>query len=156
MAARGSEHQAAGGWPSGSPEGENWLSWKLQGFRRRRACFSLRASCQPPPAAAWWSRLLSAPLPAPHPQQRPRDTGSQGNDSHQHPPLCTQPGHSPNPRVSVHLIQTKKTECLAKAVHSLHEAQCLHVGGVQRASPNPMGRPVLPSLVAPRGARPCG
>ena len=46
--------------------------------------------------------------------------------------------------------------CLAKAVHSLLESQGLHVGRVQRSSPSPTGRPVLPSLVAPRGARPWG
>lgn len=78
MAARGSEQQAAEGWPSGSPEGEKRLSWKLKGFRRGTACFSLQAANQPPWAAAGCSRLLSALLWPPHPQQCPRDTGRKG------------------------------------------------------------------------------
>lgn len=130
LAARRSEHQAARGWLSESPEGEKRLSWKLQGFRRRRrACFSLRTSYQPPPAAASWSHLLSAPLWPPHPQQCPRDAGSQGNDSQQHRPLQTQAGHSPDPRVSVHLIQKENervwleqsTACVRHSVCTLEE-----------------------------------
>lgn len=154
MAARVSEQQAAGERPSGSPKGEKRLNRKLKGFRRGRACFSLRAANQPPWAAAGCSHLLSALLRTPPPpSSAPGTRGRKGitvtSILHSAPKQGTL--QAQNIRSS---HAGKKRVCLAKAVHSLLESQVLHVGRVQRSSPSLTGRPVPPSLVAPRGARP--
>lgn len=93
------------------------------------------------------SALCSTPGP-PTPSSAPGTWGHKGMTVTSILHSAPNQGTLQTPEYPFISYRKKKNECLAKAVHSLREAQCLHVGGVQRASPNPTGCPVLPSFTS--------